>query len=254
LTNRFDRLGAVHRAYWRMRLRVLAEDGSLRVRGSTSDFGVSTRSERRRVRNLGGERFVLESLLDDLTGTETFWDVGACVGTYACFAAQRLTEGRVVAFEPEPTNRRRLDSNLRANAPGDRWKLSSLALADFDGSGRLASEFVEPGGGHHHLSPSDDGVPVDVRRGETLCRRGMPAPDVMKIDVQGAELRVLRGMGDALSAPDTLYVEMHTEKTGRYGSTTADAEEFLADAGYSVERLGEPTNGRPGVYFVRASR
>ena len=252
--NRYERLADVHRAYWRARLGLLAEDGTVRVGGTTAHFAVTTRSERRRVRHLGGERRVLRAFLDGLTGSETVWDVGACVGTYACFAASRLRDGRVVAFEPEPTNRRRLEQNLAANAPRDRWDVSPVALSGADGAGRLASEFVEAGGGHHYLTDSDDGVPVERRRGESLVASGMPAPDVLKIDVQGAELQVLRGMGDALDSVDHLYLEVHSTKAERYGSAAADVEAHLRRVGYALERLGEPANGRPGVYLLHASR
>lgn len=253
-TNRYERLGDVHRAYWRGRLALRPEDGTVRVGGTTAEFGVSTRSERRRVRHLGGERPVLRAMLDGLTGAETVWDVGACVGTYACFVVRRLSGGSVVAFEPEPTNRRRLRENLTANAPGDRWEVSPVALSDTDGTGTLASEFVEAGGGHHHLTEADDGVPVELRRGESLLTSGTPAPDVLKVDVQGAELRVLRGMDDALSSVDDVYLELHPTKAERYGSSAAEVETFLREAGYSLDRLGEPTNGRPGVYFLHARR
>ncbi|MDS0295303.1 FkbM family methyltransferase [Halogeometricum luteum] len=257
LANRYDVLGTIHRAYWRARLAAFAEGGTVRVGGTTARFAVATRSERRRVRHLGGERFVLEMLLDELTGDETLWDVGACVGTYACLAAGRLADGHVVAFEPEPTNRRRLESNLRENAPASRWTALPTALSDYDGSTPLASEFTEAGGGHHRLAASDaagGGTPVEVRRGAGLCAAGVPAPDVLKVDVQGAELQVLRGMGAVLDGVGTVYVEMHREKTAWYGSTTDEVEAFLADRGYATERLGEPTNGRPGVYFLRAHR
>ena len=253
-TNRYERLGGVHRAYWRARLGLLAEDGTVRVGGTTADFAVTTRSERRRVRHLGGERRILRALLDGLTGSETVWDVGACVGTYACFTAKRLSDGHVVAFEPELTNRRRLEENLAANAPRDRWDVSPAALSDADGTGTLASEFVEAGGGHHYLIDSDDGIPVERRRGESLLDAGTPAPDILKVDVQGAELRVLRGMGSALDSVNHIYLEVHSTKTERYGSSSTEVEAFLQRAGYSLERLGEPANGRPGVYFLYAHR
>lgn len=253
LANRSDAVGALHRAYWRARLAVLPESGTVSVGRTTARFAVSTRSERRRVRHLGGERFVIETLLDRLDGGETVWDVGAGVGTYACFLAQRLPTGRVVAFEPEPTNAARLRTNLRTNAPADRWTVVAAALADRDGTAALASEFVEPGGGHHYLTDAE-GVSVSVRRGASLVSEGVPAPDVLKLDVQGAELLALQGMGDALSTVDRIVAELHTEKTGRYGTTAREVEAFLADSGYAVERLGKPTNGRPGVYFVYTSR
>lgn len=277
LASRFSIVGTTHRAYWRWRLALGPPHGTATVGGTTARFVVSTWSERKRVRDFGGEQFVLARLLEDLTGSETVWDVGACVGTYACFAVQRLPLGRVVAFEPETTNRARLRENLRLNATADRWTVSAAALADHDGTATLASEFVEAGGGHHHLvddgvtgdggSATDDedvaaeydataavGSAVTVRRGESLVAEGIPAPDVLKLDVQGAELQVLRGMGEALDDVDTIYAELHTEKTKWYGATAEAVETFLREAGYSIEHLGEPTARRGGVYFVRARR
>lgn len=261
LVNGSDTLTAGYRTVSRWRFAILDEEETVSVRDRTARFGISTLPERSRVRRLGGERFVLEAFLDDLTGTETVWDVGACVGSYAAFAAQRLTDGRLVAFEPEPTNRNRLEANLRANAPDDRWTVSPVALSDRDGDATLASEIVVAGGGHHYLSDAeavdgegDDERRVETRRGESLVAEGTPAPDVMKIDVQGAELRVLRGMGDVLENVDTIYAELHAEKSGRYGSTAEETEAFLEAAGFSVEPLGDPTNERSGVYLVRARR
>lgn len=254
LASRFSIVPITHRAYWRWRLALGSRDKAATVSGTTARFVVSTWSERKRLRDFGGEQFVLEQLLEDLTGSETVWDVGACVGTYACFAAQRLPEGHVVAFEPEPMNRSRLRENLYMNAEMSRWDVSEAALFDFDGEATLTSEFVEVGGGHHHISVGGNGLTVRMRRGDTLIAEGVPVPDILKMDVQGAELQVLHGMGESLENVHTIYAELHTEKTGRYRTTTSAVEAFLRDEGYTVDYLGEPTSGRPGVYFIKAQR
>ncbi|SFL56928.1 methyltransferase, FkbM family [Halogranum rubrum] len=254
MTKRYDSLGELHRVYWRWRLALFPEDGTVTVGETTARFTVSTRSERRRAKRLGGERRVIEMFLDELSGSEVVWDVGACVGTYACLIARRLSSGCVVAFEPDPTNRSRLSENLSANAPTERWRTSAVALSDTDDESVLQSEFVEAGGGHHYLSDHRDGLPIEVRRGDSVVASGYPAPDMLKIDVQGAELQVLRGLGGLLDGVDTIYVELHTEKSKRYGTTTDEIEAFLREEGYSLTHLGDPTNGRPGAYLVRAHR
>lgn len=230
----------------------------VRVGDHEASFEITSWIEFRRLTTLHGERGILASLLAELTGTEVVWDVGANVGMYACFLARALPSGLVVGIEPEQANARRLDSNLRANAAPDRWRTVRVALSDRDGEGHLATEHQPPdrppvGAGHHFLKENGP-IHVTRRRGERLVQDGTPAPDVMKIDVQGAELDVLRGMGESLSSVDLLYLEVHTEKCRRYGTTAETIERFLRDAGFSLTNLGEPDWRREGVYYLRAAR
>lgn len=228
-----------------------------RVGDASADLATSTWFEYKRVRTLHGERAVLTRLLDDLRDDDVFWDVGANVGIYSCLVADTLSSGTVVGFEPEPNNRERLRANLDANDPQCDWLVSSLALSDTDVVGRLALDFAEEhrqvGAGHFHLSETD-GLPVECRRAATLIDAGYLAPDLVKIDVQGAELDVLRGFGDVLDDVRCLYVELHTEKARRYDATVEQTEQYLRDAGYSLTRLGEPAGARASVYHIRATR
>ncbi len=243
------------RAYCSARIAMMGGETDARIAETAARFGLSTRWEYRRATDLGGERAVIESLLAELRGSETVWDIGACVGTYSCFAARALPTGRVVGFEPEPTNRSRLRANLERNAPTDSWTVAPFALSDESGACTLASEFVEAGAGHHYLAPDGRGPAVETRRGDELIEEsGYPTPDVIKIDVQGAELPVLRGLSGVLEDARSIYLEVHSEKCRRYGTTAEEIESFLRTSGFSVASLGEPTNRRSGVYFVCASR
>jgi FkbM family methyltransferase len=262
LADRYDVPSFVGKIYWELekaycqaRIASLGGEWDAQVGDTTVRFGLSTRSEYRRAKSLGGERAVIEALLAELSGTETVWDVGACVGTYTSFIASVLTTGTVVGFEPEATNRSRLRMNLAHNASAERWKISPVALADENGTCTLSSEFVEAGGGHHYLTANNPGRQVETRRGDSLrTERGFTAPDVIKIDVQGAELAVLSGLKKTLTQTRSIYLEIHPEKCNQYGTTAAETEAFLRDAGYSLTNLGTPTDRRSGVYFVHASR
>ncbi|WP_241431167.1 FkbM family methyltransferase [Halococcus thailandensis] len=246
---------AAERAYCRARIAVAGGATDIEVGDETVRFGLSTRMEYRRARDLGGERAVIAALLNELDGTETVWDVGAGVGTYTCFVANALTSGHVVAFEPEATNRARLRENLTANAPDERWTILPIALADRNGVAVLASEFVEAGGGHHYLSTDDTGVLVQTQCGAALVSKDeFGVPDVLKIDVQGAEKLVLDGMGSLLDTVESIYLEIHREKSDRYETHPDAVEESLRDAGYTLIPLGEPTNRRSGVYLLHACR
>jgi FkbM family methyltransferase len=244
----------IEKAYCMVRIAASGGELDAQIADTVVNFGLSTRGEYRRAKDLGGERAVIEALLAELSGTETVWDVGACVGTYTCFIASRLTTGCVVGFEPEEVNRSRLRMNLAHNASAERFQVSPVALSDENGTATLSSEFVEAGGGHHYLT-DETGPQIETKRGDTLVReKSLSAPDVVKIDVQGAELAVLRGLDGVLDGIRSIYLEVHPEKCGRYGATAEAVEAFLRDAGYSLMHLGEPTDRRSGVYFVHASR
>ena len=260
-----DRAGlapVLRRAYFTLR----AAPRGWRYRASAGgvdvEFRTSTWYEFKRASRLHGERRVVEAFLSDLSDGEVVWDVGANVGMYACFAAKALASGTVVGFEPVPVNRDRLEENLRANAPQSRWETSPYTLSDADEPATLAfghdrSKRTEPGAGHHYLT--DDGdeagwLAVDCRRGDTLVADGLPAPDVVKVDVQGAELKLLQGMGAVLDDVRSVYVEIHPEKTRRYGTSDEEVERFLREAGFTLSNLGAPETYRHGVYHVHAAR
>lgn len=228
------------------------------IGGVDATFEVSTWPEYRRLRSLHGEGRILSALLSELDGSEVIWDVGANVGLYAAFLARSTTTGAVVGIEPEPRNALRLLENLALNAPPNRWLTVPLALTDWNGLGWLDSthsrtERTTIGNGHHFLA--DEGwLQVACRRGDHLLDGGVPAPDVLKIDVQGAEYDVLQGLGESLSEVNLVYLEVHTEKSGRYGATPADVHMLLDDFGFELENLGLPDGNRSGVYFLKASR
>jgi FkbM family methyltransferase len=228
------------------------------VGGVEASFLTVTRAEYRRVSTLLGERHVVRAFVDALAGSETVWDVGACVGHYACFAAVYATTGQVVAFEPEPTNRDRLARNLRMNAAAASFRVEAAALTDHDSAERLDRGRIEAGNGRHRLVPTDDNgraadresIPVQGRRGDSLVAAGVPAPNVLKLDVEGAELEVLRGLGDVLDGVRTIVTELHADDARHYGTTPDEVEAFLLAHGFGVSRLDDP--GCEGDYHVLA--
>lgn len=152
------------------------------------------------------------------------WDVGSHHG-YMTLTAARLVgpAGRVCAFEPGRTNQRSLERHLRWNRVGNAETLP-LALGDFDGEatfgGTGTSKMLALGAGDET---------VRVRRGDSLVRDGVCVPPtVMKIDVEGAEAAVLRGMGDALSDRARLLVAVHS------AAAHADCRAELARRGFEV--------------------
>ena len=236
--------------YWQSKLAANLWTASVSIGGYTATFAADTPTEYQRVTSLIGERSVIESLLTDTRPSDIVYDVGANIGTHACFVSQQLRDGTVIAFEPMPRNTSRLRHNLSVNASASRWQVTETALSDTNKSGQLAVEGDDYGTGKHSLATDGD-LNIDVRRAESLIDDGVyPPPDILKVDVEGAELCVLRGLSDYLKNVRVVYAELHHDLSASYGTSTEEIEQYLRDHGFSIQHLNE----RSDAYHIRAAR
>ncbi len=135
------------------------------------------------------ERDVQAALCREVKPGHVFFDVGANVGFYTVIASRLVGSGRVIAFEPLPGNldilRRHIATNHLSNVT-----IVPKALADSVGKARFSTtndcsmNRLDPGGELEVEATTVDGA---------LAARGNPPPDVLKVDVEGAELAMLRG-------------------------------------------------------------
>jgi FkbM family methyltransferase len=116
-------------------------------------------------------------------------DIGANWGHFSLFASSRPGfTGRVHAFEPMPSTYADLVASVQATRMGNIVTTHSIAVADREGTSHMSI----PGGEKSGLASLGDntGTPVPLSRLDAL---DLPAPDLMKIDVEGHEAGVLRG-------------------------------------------------------------
>jgi FkbM family methyltransferase len=174
------------------------------------------------------------------------WDVGANVGIYTLlFAELAGGGGRVFAFEPVPRNvellRRHVSMNKYQNV-----RVSAGALGDFDG---YAGFDPGPGASMGHIA-REGSTQVACHKADTLLVAGeVEAPDVIKIDVEGAEADVLRGARLAVQGNPIVFLATH-------GAQVHHAcLDLLRDAGYEVQALdGGRPEGTDEVLAVPARR
>jgi FkbM family methyltransferase len=168
-------------------------------------------------------------------------DVGAYVGHFTLVAARELNgAGTVFSFECHPANHRFLLHNIRLNGLSDRVVASSSAVANE--IGRL--RFRVPGGDlstGRLLASRDRREAVDVQATTLDHALGGRRLDVMKMDIEGGEVRALDGMERTLAASPTLVllVECNPSALRAAGASAAELLDRLEFAGFSVSLIDE---------------
>jgi FkbM family methyltransferase len=177
----------------------------------------------------------------------TFVDVGANEGLYTLFAARRVGHaGRVVAIEPSSRERALLEANLARNRLGN-VTVVPRALADAPGSAELK---IAPKrhGGHNTLGRfiyegdvvvAREKVPVETLDA-LAARLDLGRVDVVKIDVEGAELKLLSGGRGLLSRQrPVLLIEANEAALRQQGASAAAVVDLLRSLDYRIHAFGE---------------
>jgi FkbM family methyltransferase len=144
----------------------------------------------------------------------TIYDLGANVGFISMIAARLIgPQGRVVSFEPLPSNARQIKYNaalnnfshvtVREEAMGDEEGQGSFQVTNFPTTGRLKNDSV-------HKERIGE-LTVRVRRLDAVVAEAkLPLPDLIKMDVEGAEVCVLEGASHTLAtARPVMLIELH---------------------------------------------
>lgn len=163
----------------------------------------------------------------------TFLDIGANRGWFTLMASCRVGEhGRVIALEPDPRARSRLQRTLEANGNPDNVTVIAKAAGRQAGTAPFVLT-VESALAHLHHSGVDVEATVDVEVDtvdKLLLEAGVNRVDVVKIDIEGAEVEALSGMTHTLAeSRPILLVEVERHLMLQYGAEPAEVLQILGD-------------------------
>ena len=163
-------------------------------------------------------------------------DVGANVGFFTVrFARWTSGEGKVFALEPEILNYQRLRRTLARSKVDTRVEAIQMAAAEVTGEVLLQINPYNPA--DHRLGSSGIRVPATTID-DLLREQGWPVVSLIKIDVQGAEPRVLEGARETIvKFRPAIFVEIHDESLRRSGATARELLQSCLSLGYSLRVL-----------------
>lgn len=189
------------------------------------------------------ERFPLGALAHLISPGDVVWDVGANIGMYVRFEADVFGAGRVIAFEPMSENRQILAENVKLSRSPAKVTIVPFALSDSDGAAELQIDDAQSGtaalssvtqgeasAGRVALGLPPKTEQIETRTVDSMIRESqLPIPNVMKIDVEGAETKVLQGAASLLETHHVkLLIELHGVERGQ------EVGHLLLDKGYRL--------------------
>jgi FkbM family methyltransferase len=203
------------------------------------------------------ERDTQNVILKFLTEAGIFIDVGANIGTVAIPIAKARPYASIICVEADPRIQRLLRHNLNRNGCGHVRVVSCIAGAT---DGRFVAFYRAPDDrfGMGSVGPQFTEPPIMLEErslDRMITRVDIHRVDVIKMDVEGAELGVLRGANRLLTSerPPTIILEFSDWAEARIaGQQPGDAQALLLAKGYRLFRL--EGGGRAGKELLAPMR
>ncbi len=231
--------------------RLLGRDTIVRAEhmGISVRLKVGTGRELRRARKVAREALLVDQALGCLREGDVVYDIGANIGVISLMLAMSPAgrNVRIHGFEPEPRNAARFLRNSIINGVSERVSVHQMAVGDSVGEVAL---FVQgaTGEGRHSVATdvgSTGSITVPMTTVAAFAAESDAVPDVLKIDIEGAEGRALAGMSDLLGSgkPREILMEIHRKGDGDRMPGGETIRNWLTTHGYSLvwesERLTE---------------
>jgi FkbM family methyltransferase len=215
-----------------------------KINNSNIIFYCSTEESWKMVnRRLNSEAPVINSLINRIENNNyrVFHDIGANIGTFSCVVSPFVDS--TIAFEPLEQNIELLSRNAELNKQN--IQIEKIAISDSNGETEIQIPISTESGAEQATIEKSHPASHDVINTEIVTTRSIdklinenriPKPDIQKIDVEGAGVKVLNGMKELLSSdPPCIYIEPHQNKEQIVNK--------LVDFGYEIEYIKTDREG-----------
>lgn len=177
------------------------------------------------------ENATRRALFDRVRDGDVIYDIGAHGGVYTITLMRRFPSARIISFEPQPED---LIGNLKLNGlPTD--GVQAVAVGAEAGTVRMTTGERSS---NHVSAKGDRAVPI-VRIDDYVAEKGLPAPNWIKIDIEGLELPALKGAEGLIrrSRPTIICEINHLHD--RFGTTVPVFVGWMRSLGYEIHKLAD---------------
>jgi FkbM family methyltransferase len=199
-------------------------------------------------------------------GARVFYDVGANVGTWTVLCRALVPDSRIVGFEPLPAHVEQFRKNTAGLADirilqvalGSREESREFYPASFSDAGSFL-QLGDAGKAEWNIRNEAPLLLNITPLDRLITDEGLPTPDVIKLDVQGFELEVLRGSEEALRKARWVLSEVSFKPYYKDQVLFSELAGFLGARGYQVCAWGNSMRpdampGQVDVLFERYDR
>lgn len=198
------------------------------------------------------DMLMIDDIKNDNPEGKTIFDVGTFIGASSLVFGKMVgKKGKIVGFEPNPYNRERIQKNVSLNKElSSRIIISSVALSNINGNMTMTmSKEIDNGHSstsrlnqshptlHNSQLPSDfEEINVEVKTLDSYIQETSLRPDVIKVDIEGAEYDFLEGgRGTIHKFKPVLYIEIHSEYCAIKCMDFLNSEGYICDILYEEE-------------------
>lgn len=211
------------------------------------------------------DREMMNSIESLSPAGKTIFDVGAFIASSSLVFAKYVGEkGTVISFEPNPYNLVKMRKNLSLNPELSKIiEVHDIALADEEGKMQMVlSDEVDNGPSstsrldYSHSTIRNEDLPSSFKKAEVsvstldlFVKKYKAVPDIIKVDIEGAEDKFLLGAKNTIAThKPVLYIEIHSE------FCALKCYEILNSLGYALFILREEKDNRVMVKAIPVSK
>ena len=171
----------------------------------------------------------------------TIYDIGANIGLYSVLTAKQLDRGKVICFEPAPVSFETTKKHLEINGASDKCHVIQAAVSKESG-GVIRFSILEDAQGTNpmnRIAKKEETSTVDV---PVMCLdqilKEYGEPDLIKMDIEGAEVDALRGASDLLSrVRPIVLLAVHPMFLPEFGYEPSDLMAILQEHRYVAMKI-----------------
>lgn len=202
------------------------------------------------------EEEMCKSISDRLSAKDKpiLLDIGANIGLISLYVLSKVPSVKIFAFEPGPDQNKHFGITIEKNNLKNSITLSNKAVGEREERKKFMTHFSPDSSGDGFVDTGRAGEPIAIEVEVTTIdswwkNNGMPKVDVVKIDIEGAELLAFRGATEFLKqARPVIYFEVEPKNLVAYGYTADDVLNWFKTQSYTVRVL--QAEGKQDTYIA----